>query len=75
MPTSSINQSIKSSKGRALEKPHLSISTTTWAAKPASRSDAGLGGYERVAQALAATAQLPSRTALEHKYHAFHLPA
>jgi len=46
----SINQRSSQSHTRAEEKPHPS--TTTGGANPASRSDAGLGGYERVATAL-----------------------
>ena len=47
----SINQSNPQSATRAQEKPHPSA--TTRAANPATRSVAGLGGSERVAQALA----------------------
>jgi len=46
----SINQRSSQSHTRAEEKPHPS--TTTGGANPASQSDAGLGGYERVATAL-----------------------
>ena len=46
----SINQRSSQSHTRAKEKPHPS--TTTRGANPASRSDAGLGGCERVATAL-----------------------
>ena len=47
----SINQSNPQSATRAQEKPHPSA--TTRAANPATQSVAGLGGEERVAQALA----------------------
>jgi len=46
----SINQRSSQSHTRAEEKPHPS--TITGGANPASRSDAGLGGYARVATAL-----------------------
>jgi len=46
----SINQRSPQSHTRAEEKPHPS--TTTEGANPASQSDAGLGGYARVATAL-----------------------
>jgi len=49
-PHQSINQRSSQSNTRAGEKPHPS--TTTAGANLASRSDAGLGGYERVATAL-----------------------
>jgi len=55
MGPQSINQSkvlTQQSHTRAEEKPHPS--TTTGGANPAPQSDAGLGGYERVATALVA---------------------
>ena len=51
--TSNENQSIYQNPKRATHKHKRSQhpSTTTWAANPASRSNAGLGGQKRIAQA------------------------